>query len=127
MPFNPFIGRDQTWLEAQLRSAQDELASGKSAISGQMGEVTFGNAMTIGPAQPPQVAITTPASGATYTAPATVTISDAAPAGTEFVEFTGDTRDQRAYGYWKTACRRCPSRPMAPSLLGTAARREARL
>jgi hypothetical protein len=51
MPFNPFIGQTQPWLESQLRSAQEELATGKSAISGQLGEVSFGNAMTIGPAQ----------------------------------------------------------------------------
>lgn len=51
MPFNPFIGQTQPWLETQLRAAQEELSTGKSAISGQLGEVSFGNAMTIGPAQ----------------------------------------------------------------------------
>ena len=51
MPFNPFIGQTQPWLEAQLRAAQEELATGKSAISGQLSEVSFGNAMTVGPAQ----------------------------------------------------------------------------
>lgn len=51
MPFNPFIGQTRTWLETQLRAAQEELATGKSVISGQLGEVSFGNAMTIGPAQ----------------------------------------------------------------------------
>lgn len=41
--------------------------------------------VTVGPPQPPQVAITTPGSGATYTAPATVTITanaTAAPGAT---------------------------------------------
>ena len=51
MPFNPFIGQPKSWLEDQLRAAQQELVTGKSAISGQLGEVSFGNAMTIGPAQ----------------------------------------------------------------------------
>lgn len=49
MAFNPFIGRDQKWLEDRLREAQDELGSGMSAISGSLGEVSFGNVMTMGP------------------------------------------------------------------------------
>lgn len=49
MAFNPFIGRDQKWLEDKLKEAQDELGSGMSAISGSLGEVSFGNVMTMGP------------------------------------------------------------------------------
>ena len=51
MAFNPFIGRDQAWLETALRRTQDELASGMSAISGGIDGVQFGNIMTIGPTQ----------------------------------------------------------------------------
>ena len=51
MAFNPFIGRDQAWLESALRKTQDELASGMSAISGGIEGVQFGNIMTIGPTQ----------------------------------------------------------------------------
>lgn len=49
MAQNPFIGRDRSWLEAKLREAQDELASGKSSISGGMADVSFGKIMTVGP------------------------------------------------------------------------------
>lgn len=49
MPFNPFIGRDQAWLEARLVEAQDEMASGKSTISANLGEASFGRIMTVGP------------------------------------------------------------------------------
>lgn len=49
MAFNPFIGRDQGWLEARLRETQDELGSGKSTISSSLGEASFGKIMTIGP------------------------------------------------------------------------------
>jgi hypothetical protein len=49
--FNPFIGRDQAWLEERLRDTQDEIAGGMSTISGGLGEAQFGRIMTIGPTQ----------------------------------------------------------------------------
>lgn len=49
MAFNPFIGRDQRWLEERLRDAQDEIATGMSTISGGLGEAQFGRIMSVGP------------------------------------------------------------------------------
>lgn len=49
MAFNPFIGRDQAWLEARLQETQDELGSGKSTINASLSEASFGKIMTIGP------------------------------------------------------------------------------
>ena len=51
MAFNPFIGRDQAWLELRLRETQDELATGKSTIGGGLGEATFSRIMTVGPTE----------------------------------------------------------------------------
>jgi hypothetical protein len=38
MAFNPFIGRDQEWLEAELRLAQDDFAKGKTMTSVNAGD-----------------------------------------------------------------------------------------
>ena len=51
MAYNPFIGQDQAWLEKALKQAQDELATGKSSISGAIEGVSWSKIMTIGPTQ----------------------------------------------------------------------------
>ena len=51
MAWNPFIGKTQAWLETQLEAAQEELATGKTTISGGVGEVNYQKLLTIGPTQ----------------------------------------------------------------------------
>lgn len=41
MAFNPFIGWTKSDLETQLRSAQEELASGKQITSSSVGDASF--------------------------------------------------------------------------------------
>ena len=41
MAYNPFVGKTQVWLEAELAKAQDDLASGSSTVSGGEGTVQF--------------------------------------------------------------------------------------
>lgn len=49
MARNRFIGWSQAELEAALKDAQVELATGKSTISANLGEASYSKIMTVGP------------------------------------------------------------------------------
>lgn len=51
MAFNPFIGRDQSWLETQLELAQNDFAAGKTMTAVNAGDTGNSKQVQMSPQQ----------------------------------------------------------------------------